>query len=97
METKWTKGPWVATPRGTYNDFDGDSSLILGDDCTQRIAIIQNDGTDEDEANAHLIAAAPELYEALYEIIKSGEIPYCQTSPLVIKANAALKKARGES
>ena len=48
------------------------------------------------EANANLIAAAPELLEALEAIVDSGEIPYCESSPLVTQAKAAIAKAKGE-
>jgi hypothetical protein len=48
-------------------------------------------------ANCHLISAAPELYEALRNIVESGEIPYCQTSPLVVAAKTALSKAKGDT
>ena len=37
-----------------------------------------------------------ELLEALEAIIDSGELPLCYSSPLVIKANKAIAKAKGE-
>ena len=52
---------------------------------------------EEDEANAHLIAAAPDLYRALAfaaSAIKSGE-PWSQTCEDMI--GGALSKARGEA
>jgi hypothetical protein len=61
--TKWTPGRWEAADRGDYADFDGDSRVILGDD--RRIAVVQHAGADDDEANTHLIAAAPDLYSRL--------------------------------
>lgn len=58
---KHTPGPWEACEPGAYSDFDGRSSVILGDD--MRIAVVQGD-SDSDIANARLIAAAPDLLEA---------------------------------
>lgn len=46
--------------------------------------------------DAQLIVAAPDLLEALEAVVESGEIPYCYSSPLVLKAKAAIAKARGE-
>lgn len=48
---------------------------------------------DED---ANLIAASPDLYAALEEIIADLEGCYADGEPSVIKARAALAKARGE-
>lgn len=47
-------------------------------------------------SNAHLIAASPELYEALEDVL--GLIPLeFEQSPMVAFAKAALAKARGEA
>jgi hypothetical protein len=77
METKFTPGPWKAV-------FDDRKIYIEG------IGV----PTDKNEkANAHLIAAAPELYEALEALLS-----YKTDAPLYFQENgrAALKKARGE-
>lgn len=58
---KHTPAPWEACERGAYTDFDGNSRVICGDD--KRIAVVQHHGAVEDEANAHLIAASPRMYE----------------------------------
>ena len=53
------------------------------------------------EANAHLIAAAPELYEALENLTRLANFPkeasYKEVFESWGKARAALAKARGES
>lgn len=49
----------------------------------------------EDAANAHLIAAAPELYEALVNLMDflfHGK----KDRQMILRARAALAKARGE-
>lgn len=63
-----TPGPWEAADRGDYGDFDGNSRVVLGDD--RRIAVVQHSGTDEDEANARLITAAPDMLEALQVFVE---------------------------
>lgn len=61
----------------------------------------------EEAANTHLIAAAPELYEALREIYEDFEPTCCNTechgckhepgcNKLAAKARAALEKAGGK-
>lgn len=52
-----------------------------------------------EEADAHLIAAAPEMYEALDAIVNCWDGPLYkhQMLPNIVKARAALKKARGEA
>lgn len=75
--TGHTPGPWSAAERGDYSDFDGDSCVILGND--RRIAIVQHNGSIEDEANAALIAAAPALLEALERIRYMAGSPHGYT------------------
>ena len=60
-----TKGPWEACSRGDYTDFDGNSQVILGND--MRIGVVHSYDI-EGEANARLIAAAPEMLELLIDL-----------------------------
>ncbi len=88
---KHTKGPWevMTTPSG-YKTIR--SSYVPKDaDVKLRLASVDYD-VDEDEAtqNAHLIAAAPDLYEIVF-LMSNGAIAY--EDPRVMKA---LRKARGE-
>lgn len=54
--------------------------------------------TKEDEANAHLIAAAPELYEALVALMDlESRDRVMPAGPEWDAARAALAKARGET
>ena len=90
-ETKFTPGPWEK------------GGLIVG---ARGIIIRQQwEGTrtiDELEANDHLIAAAPDMYEALEAAIleygKPGGPWNVPSSPgsWIEKARAAIAKARGE-
>lgn len=85
-QTKWTPGPWS-------NDRIGEIAVSLGDD---NIALVCFEGELNDEkeceANAHLIAAAPELYEALKEVVALSD----RKQHAWDNARAALAKARGE-
>ncbi|EIN1803827.1 hypothetical protein LOH90_004331 [Salmonella enterica] len=94
-EFKGTPGPWVAstTDRSigpVSRDDDQSYGMIFP------IAWVEFDGNQEyQQANANLIAAAPELLEALQFIINdcSRMIPKCAED----KANAAINKALGET
>lgn len=82
-QTKFTPGNWEA---------DG-SAVFVGKNC---IALTDTDNATEERyvANAHLIAAAPDLYAALVvtlDIARRNE-----SGSYVDDAVAALAKARGE-
>lgn len=87
MEEKWAPGQW------------GKESFSLSEEIlapgNKLVAIVQSrhcDSPEEMRANAHLIAAAPELYQALLLVENINEIPVRDRD--IIKA--ALAKARGE-
>lgn len=97
-EQKWTKGPWFADPengdvvsaharpRTIAEAFDAEGKALCGNE-------------DAALANAHLIAASPDLYAAL-EAVVSSAWPSAVAHPAMFKAWAvaldALRKARGE-
>jgi hypothetical protein len=86
--TKHTPGPWLVEGRTVY---------ALNDDGYNRFsALVQDAHTpgDELEANARLIAAAPELLEfALLFLERNGADETWMTA----QARAAIAKARGEA
>ena len=101
MSEKWTKGPWEfveGDDNHGHENMEGVLGTILGDlNLGIHVCRIWGDINDDDEmiqerANAHLIAAAPEMYAALKELCDScmGECENCQVSRI-------LKKARGEA
>lgn len=109
-ETKFTKGPWFL---GEQNSHCGISITPHGNQiiATVYLGMVTSRAKRGDEhfslpenanavANANLIAAAPELYEALvtastlYQIIIGmGRTEYKE---LLDHANSVLSKARGE-
>lgn len=102
-ETKHTPGPWVFCwdKYGKESEIHGKSELndapiciVLHDDVTES-------GAEEQLANARLIAAAPELLEALKALIDNVGICICyDESERECKAwemaEAAIAKAEGE-
>lgn len=99
--TKHTPGPWHVVPYG-----DGGSLVICSDEAGDwRIAFMATPSgykaeRDEIKANAHLIASAPEMYEALERTVNHfGILPDDMTTPdsVIGQARSALRKARGEA
>jgi hypothetical protein len=107
VELKSTPGPWeiLGEDRGADDvPYIEISSGECGTPSFKSIAFVQSqfDGanddwkiTDADLANAHLLAAAPDLYEAL--VIARGEIARVhQLRSARPQIDAALSRARGE-
>ncbi len=105
MSGKWTKGPWEAErTQGDLWWVDGPATNI----CDLYHAYVNEDGAIEhvrkpnDKANAHLIAAAPELaraLEAAAHALRSYQYGNSSTElamSVADFADAALAKARGE-
>jgi hypothetical protein len=108
-ETKFTPGPWIVNNFREHYFVEVYAEKLRGHS-NDRVALLNVDelGTydgDEDygraeieaEANAHLIAAAPDLYEAVMTVVKNMPEPYCAiTRAIDAQCRAALAKARGE-
>jgi len=91
-EPKFTPGPWGNVDFALSNE--------IGTLKNPLIAVVQSrhcDSPDELRANAHLIAAAPDLYEALEELLTFVQAHNGGELMRVEDARAALRKARGES
>lgn len=97
---KHTSGPWEVVDK-SYSGvgiLEGLPSVKVVDD---ELTVAQLCDTGNEEANAHLIAAAPELLEALQWMVEHDET---NTSDLenayftkgLEKAKAAIAKAMGE-
>lgn len=86
-ETKWTPGPWRV----------GIDRRAIWDDEDRCIAVAKSE-THQLEANARLIAAAPDLYEALGDVagllmLHAGD---GIATKAIDRARAAMAKARGD-
>ena len=107
-EAKFTKGPWRAT--GTYGDASSEPGCVYSPAISYEpkgnmiASMTGYFGKNGQIANAHLIAAAPELYEALRmaandlntaaHFLPDTGLALLET---VKQAHAALAKARGEA
>ena len=81
-ETKWTPGPWSVD--GTTDDVCID--VVAGPD-GPRFSLVLHCGSNPDDA--HLIAAAPELYEFIAGLVDHRWLDHAAARKL-------LAKARGE-
>ena len=92
MKTEHTKGPWRT---------DGWENLVVNsaDGHTMTLAAGGKDAClDELKANAHLIAAAPELLAALEDIVKLTEITdFWLPKAWLDDAKAAISKTEGNA
>jgi hypothetical protein len=75
VETKFTPGPWMYGPAHNYHGFyvaptNTLPTLAAVVTCGQNIAIKCHNFPGSTEANARLIAAAPELYKAANEALE---------------------------
>lgn len=98
MTEKWTPGPWSAVKNGALvpTEIWNDAGTVLIADCAS------DSLRDGIEADAHLIAAAPDLYEAVRLLLSSRS---AHPDPEVVerrvieglnKGLAAMRKAKGE-
>lgn len=96
-DTKFTPGPWRAwQPRGD------ESVPVRTDGLGITIAYVHQGAITNARANASLIAASPEMFEALdhAEAVMSIVLPRSHTAEYIEcldKIRAALAKARGEA
>jgi hypothetical protein len=73
-----TKGPWHAKVSTIVDGWKGDKQTIAIYSDSVLIAAYETnyiehpDSNEENEANAHLMAAAPDLLEALQELFADG-------------------------
>ncbi len=103
METKHTPGPWIAAPFSSVvgcpilaqPDRSKDTFLVAG---TRSAMATDHAGfRAEVEANASLIAAAPELLEFVCEVLESMERAHWSDDPVAEKARALIAKATGRT
>lgn len=103
MMTEHTPGPWRTENRGGSYPIS-----VVASEGGKLVAPFSGGKTDEETANAHLIAAAPDLKEALEELLseigimdsiaKGAGNPHMfdGLAPELSKAHDALAKASGE-
>lgn len=96
----FTPGPWVSEPTG-----DGDFRITYNEQGNWLAEVFADGAPDNAIADARLIAAAPEMLEALKtakDTIRAWHGPndweiYDRSSPEMKAINAAIAKAEGRS
>lgn len=91
--SKHTEGPWqlIDASRGW---------VITANDGLYDIALVRDIGNEDNQANANVLVAAPDLLEACEALASIQYIEQAAAGPLkeaLLKAIAAIKKARGTS
>lgn len=90
--SKFTPGPWIKTSLGR---------IVMTNDTKESICrLATRTDADEQDANARLIAAAPDLLNALQAVANALEwhedrMPKGQDSGALDLARAAITKAKG--
>lgn len=108
MSAKHTQGPWLALRRGMAVDAPGlnPSGPHASADGREVVCFTTGYfGFEQQDANGHLIAAAPELLEALLVIVQDDAIEYAAGGMYtiavngrdLIQARAAIAKATGSA
>ena len=97
---KFTPWPWKSY-RTVYEDLSGDCYTDFGVECVEtRRSICTMCGADSEEemqANADLMAVAPEMYELLAQFRRYiAEGPLGTRGEMYKRIDALLAKARGE-
>lgn len=88
-QTPWTPGPWTKV-RGELVGSNGAKVVEYG----SGVAIMCGGPDHESVANAAIRNAAPELYEALANLLDAVEDSNNADDDVIVAANAALSKAR---
>jgi hypothetical protein len=96
-----TPGPWTTRDRVISNRL-----VMMSNDCVEvvnengsGVAYLYKENFGQngmDAANARLIAAAPELLEALYAALPALESIHENGAPILDKVYAAIAKAEGD-
>ena len=94
MTSKYTPGPWKAVGKLSGSENHRGYSIVSPQ---YALAIVQPIDTDglEGLANAHLIAAAPELLRALEDVVSDFYEYHGDVHGAVLNACTAIAKARG--
>lgn len=96
-ESKFTPGPWYARRNTAFWEINAEGFGQIGDACASTASIADGHGSEElGRANATLMAAAPELFEAVRRMLPYFEGEHAYDHPCSVQARAALAKASPE-
>lgn len=96
--SKHTKGPWLTDRNNTHTGQIATIHHCFNNDWVEIWSSETGMGEAEQEANARLIAAVPELLEALEEVIDAWQYGSSieEASEVYKKAKQIIAKAKGE-
>ena len=92
METKFTKGQWVIDSDFITVEVDGIDEVICDFHPEGVWPTVYQRSEEEKDANAKLIAAAPELLEALTDLVTASDLS--SNSPVVGNWNELINNAK---
>ena len=98
-----TAGPWEYGPAENYNGFwiaprGRLPTLASVERCGQQLNVMAHNFPGSTEANARLIAAAPDLLDALNALVDwQAEVKHAVPRTFLDAARAAIAKAEGRS
>jgi hypothetical protein len=98
LQTKFTPGPWYLEKafRGKRRVSADPAEEISWHGLAEVVVVHgSNEPCEDGEANAHLIAAAPEMYEAMAEFVHRCEIGEVRSIKTYAKFKKVLAKANG--
>lgn len=106
MKTQHTPGPWYVFAMGNYFGINSgsdsgqepqDRSIVVYGDADDDGMGVRGDTYEEMKANARLIAAAPELLEALQSVIRHGLTESDGYETTLKQIYSAIAKATGQN
>ena len=89
-----TNGPWSANLNGLSRDKQDAPQWTVGKTCECLVILPNRSTPDETEANAHLIAAAPELLQVAEDFILLADL-HDWEGAAIDNARAVIAKAKG--
>jgi hypothetical protein len=92
--SKHTPGPWTAEPNGGDDDDLRKLFICANTGAETTIAEVFTGLEEDAEANAALIAAAPDLAEAVRELLATHPAAYREPGPIDNRTDNAIKIAR---
>ena len=88
-----TSGPWSANLNGLSRDKQDAPQWTVGKICECLVILPNRSKPDETEANAHLIAAAPDMLAALKQVFVEMDLKSRSQFKTFAKVRAAIEKA----
>lgn len=90
---KFTPGPWKSVENSISSEmyfFANSQGKLLG----ETIGLTRD--KDENMANANLIAAAPDMYQVIHDLIEVIQGPVDQIPEVIVKARRLLARIKAE-